>query len=141
MRVDVFTGPDTNIKLKEREGARDYYNGGEDQGEDRVALLYSAWSSMLGEPSDAVDKFLRSTGLGQSMLPNAPHLENCKLSSELNKRLDNRAGNETFPSWTSWKGELDTHPASTNDEQIKSFRHQEASKGSYPPWVRSPESL
>ncbi|KAK4784986.1 hypothetical protein SAY86_001675 [Trapa natans] len=114
-----------------------YSNGVDDEEEDTVALLYSAWSSVLGagEPSDAVDKFLRSNGSNQWMLPKAPHLEDCKLMSELNKRLDDRQGEETFPRWTSWKGALDTRQTPSTDDQIKRLRHREASSGSYPPWI------
>ncbi|OWM71665.1 hypothetical protein CDL15_Pgr005853 [Punica granatum] len=134
--INIFTSPNTSIELKETERKQDYDNNSrQEQDGHRIALLYSAWSSMLRESSDVADEFLRSVGLSRSTLPNAPYLENCKLSSELNRRLDNQAKNESFPPWVSWKGALDTHPASSSNEQLKDFWHQETSKGSNPPWI------
>ncbi|KAJ6857860.1 hypothetical protein NC652_040391 [Populus alba x Populus x berolinensis] len=46
-----------------------------------------------------------------------------------------RAENERLPPWTTWKGLLDTHPASMANEQLKYLRHQAISEGAYPPWL------
>ncbi|KAF2306987.1 hypothetical protein GH714_023048 [Hevea brasiliensis] len=76
-----------------------------------------------------------SHGLSKSAVPTAPHLENCKLSAKVGERLDKRAGNESFPPWTTWNGLLDMHPASTANEQHRYFRHQAMSDDAYPPWI------
>lgn len=107
-------------------------NGVDDE---RVSLLYSAWSALISESVDGESELLQSVGLTKSTVPNAPHLENCKLSAHINERLDKRAENESVPPWTTWKGLLDMHPASTANEQLRYFRHQAISEGAYPPWV------
>lgn len=105
--------------------------------QNRASLLCSAWAIMLKESSSEtkVDELLHTVGLTRSMVPEAPHLEDCKLRSRLNSRLDNRINDERFPPWTSWKGALDTHPASLSNEQSKDFRRRQKSQGTYPPWV------
>ncbi|KAI9377111.1 hypothetical protein POPTR_019G019800v4 [Populus trichocarpa] len=103
--------------------------------DERVLLLHSAWSALLSESVDGKSAFWHSAGLDKSTVPNAPHLENCKLSERTNERLDKRAENERLPPWTTWKGLLDTHPASMANEQLKYFRHQALSEGAYPPWI------
>lgn len=103
--------------------------------DERVSLLHSAWSALLSESDDGKSAFWHSAGLDKSAVPNAPHLENCKLSEQTNERLDKRAENERLPPWTTWKGLLDTQPASMANEQLKYFRHQAISEGAYPPWV------
>lgn len=96
--------------------------------------LYSAWSNLLHQ-STSEDELLPGKRLGSSNIPKAPHLENCKLSARINKRLDSRAENESFPPWTIWKGMLDNLPLSTPDEQLWYYRHKAISQGAYPPWV------
>ncbi|KAG8649791.1 uncharacterized protein LOC110620685 isoform X2 [Manihot esculenta] len=93
------------------------------------------WSASLSETVDGESELLQRLGLSRSSVPNAPHLENCKLNAKINHRLDKREGNETFPPWTTWKGLLDVHPASTANEQLRHFRHQAISEGAYPPWI------
>ncbi|KAF2287585.1 hypothetical protein GH714_001405 [Hevea brasiliensis] len=107
-------------------------NGVDDE---RISFLQSAWSASLSEAVDGESEFLQSVGLSKSAVPIAPHLENCKLSAKINERLDKHAGNETFPPWTTWKGLLDMHPASSANEQLRYFRHQSISEGAYPPWI------
>ncbi|KAG5542649.1 hypothetical protein RHGRI_015702 [Rhododendron griersonianum] len=77
----------------------------------QVSFLYSAWSALLdestkgeGELPQGADQVRRSN----NNVPKAPHLEDCKLSAQLNKKLDKRVENESFPPWTLWKGLLDT---------------------------------
>lgn len=103
--------------------------------DESVSFLHSAWSASLSETVDGESELLQRLGLSRSSVPNAPHLENCKLNAKINHRLDKREGNETFPPWTTWKGLLDVHPASTANEQLRHFRHQAISEGAYPPWV------
>ncbi|KAG5536106.1 hypothetical protein RHGRI_023780 [Rhododendron griersonianum] len=83
----------------------------EDNIDERVSFLYSAWSALLdesmkgeGELPQGADQVSRSN----NNVSNAPHLEDCKLSAQLNKKLDKRVENESFPPWTLWKGLLDT---------------------------------
>ncbi|KAF7131874.1 hypothetical protein RHSIM_Rhsim09G0136400 [Rhododendron simsii] len=97
--------------------------------DERVSFLYSAWSALLdestnseGELPQGADQVKRSN----NNVPKAPHLEDCKLSAQLNKKLDKRVENERFPPWTLWKGLLDR--SSTASEQLKC-------NGAYPPWA------
>lgn len=88
--------------------------------DEKVSLLYKAWSDLLA-------------GNKRSNVPQPPHLENCKSSVEVSRRLDTRLQNGTFPPWTTWKGMLDR--ISSDDEQLKYYRDQIISQGTYPPWV------
>ncbi|XP_030503970.2 uncharacterized protein LOC115719173 [Cannabis sativa] len=105
--------------------------------DERVAQLYSAWSSLLttGISLEKNEHHLLKLGLNESDVPNAPHLMNCKLKTQENERLDKRGGNENFPPWTSWKGQLDSFPAAAKSDQFKNFKHQAAYEGSHPPWI------
>lgn len=96
--------------------------------EENVSLLYKAWSDLLGVSTDQIR-------LNRLHVPRAPHLQDCKLSSEMNHRLDTRLPNGTFPPWTVWKGLLDYLPLSPIDEQLKQYRDHVISQGAYPPWV------
>ncbi|KAJ6761598.1 ALPHA- 16 -FUCOSYLTRANSFERASE [Salix koriyanagi] len=107
-------------------------NGADDE---RVSLLHSAWNSLLSEPVDGGSALRHGAGLDRSAVPNAPHLENCKLNEQTNERLDKRHENERLPPWTTWKGLIDTHSASMANEQIEYFRDQAISEGAYPPWI------
>ncbi|CAO2837001.1 unnamed protein product [Amaranthus hypochondriacus] len=96
--------------------------------EEKVSLLYSAWSTLLNESLDP-------SANEQPSVPNAPHLENCMLRAKTNKRLDERVGNATFPPWTLWKGSLDAYSKVSEDLKLSDFRHQDISEGTYPPWI------
>ncbi|KAB5529490.1 hypothetical protein DKX38_019571 [Salix brachista] len=134
---DTVTSADCKFKRKEisRErwvGSRRSENGVDDE---RVSLLFSAWSALLSESVDGEIAFWESAGLSKSAVPNAPHLERCELSEQINERLDKHSKNERLPPWTTWKGLLNTHPASMPAEQLRYFRHQAISEGAYPPWI------
>ncbi|XP_022965401.1 uncharacterized protein LOC111465317 [Cucurbita maxima] len=121
-----------NLKVEEVERPKDFRKIEVHVDEDKVSLLYAAWSSSLTEPIRGNNAFSRYLGLYKATVPNAPHLEDCKLKVEANKRFDERT--DGFLHWTSWKGFLDMHPTATSEESSY-LRHQEMSKGSYPPWV------
>ncbi|KAJ6296610.1 hypothetical protein OIU78_022347 [Salix suchowensis] len=123
-RNEVFTERWVDSKRSE--------NGADDE---RVSLLHSAWNSLLSESVDGGSAFRHGAGLDRSAVPNAPHLENCKLKEQTNERLDKRNENEMLPPWTTWKGLIDTHPASLANEQIEYFRDQTISEDAYPPWI------
>lgn len=131
----MVTSGDCNSELKETQRWVDSNESNKRSVDDRVSLLYSAWSALLDEPVNAESKILKQVGLSRSSVPKAPHLENCKLSAQINERLDNHAENESFPPWTIWKGLLDIYPSSATDEQLRYLRHQAISEGAYPPWV------
>lgn len=139
--IQNYTGTNYSSRLKETDRIADLPKSKEfndDDGE-RTSLLYSAWSSLLTDHSASREnEQVLKLGLNRSSLPNAPHLENCKLRTQVNKRFDKRdRTDETFPPWTSWKGLLKMHPAAANNKQrLSHFRHQAASEGAYPPWVR-----
>ena len=135
--ADTATSADCKFKRKEIFTERWVDSKRSENGVDdeRVSLLHSAWSALLSESVDGEIAFWQSSGLSKSAVPNAPHLENCKLSEQINEHLDKRAENERLPPWTTWKGLLTAHPASMPAEQLRYFRHQAMPEGAYPPWV------
>ncbi|KAG5044415.1 hypothetical protein JHK87_008330 [Glycine soja] len=123
----MVTRTDCNFKPKETERLTDLKSR-----EEREYLLYSAWSCVL---TKSESECLLKLGISKSSLPKAPHLENCKVKTQLYDCLDKRTGNHSFPPWTSWKGLLDTHPAAATTEQIKILRRQAVLESAYPPWI------
>ncbi|KAJ7978166.1 Alpha-(1,6)-fucosyltransferase [Quillaja saponaria] len=121
--------------LKKQKGILDLERSRERTVNERVTLLYSCWSVLLTESIDEADKYLQKLGLSRSTLPDAPHLENCKMRVGLNERHDKRRESDNFPPWTSWKGSLDMFPAAASNEQMKNSRHWAPSEGAYPPWI------
>ncbi|KAJ9682509.1 hypothetical protein PVL29_018433 [Vitis rotundifolia] len=103
--------------------------------DEKVSLLYSAWSALLNETIVEDSEFFQRFGLSKSSVPKAPHFENCKLNTKVNERLDTRCKNGRFTPWTIWKGFLDIYPPSETDEQMIYLRQAAMSKGSYPPWI------
>ncbi|KAI4350093.1 hypothetical protein L6164_010614 [Bauhinia variegata] len=130
--INMVTSTECNFKADKTERLVDLKSSRERDNDEKVSLLYSAWSALL---TKSTAEYLQKHGINESALPSAPHLENCKMKSELYNRLDKRTGNERFPPWTSWEGFLDNYPAAANNEQMKNFRHEAASKGAYPPWI------
>lgn len=129
------TGGDINAIQREREIVMHSQGSTSPGMNEKVSSLYSAWSDLLSKSIDENGQFSQWTILRKSNVPKAPHLENCKLSAEVNQRLDRRLRNESFPPWTIWKGRLDDFPLSITDEQLKNYRDQMISEGSYPPWI------
>lgn len=111
-----------SFKPKEIERLTDLKSRKEINQDERVSLLYSAWSCVLTEPKTERSKCLWKLGISESNLPNAPHLENCNAKSQLHNRLDTRIGNDSFPPWTSRKGLLNMPPLAV-------------SEGNHPPWI------
>ena len=103
--------------------------------DEKASLLYSVWSALLNESIVQDSEFFQRFRLSKSSVPKAPHFENCKLNTQVNKRLDARGKNGRFPPWTIWKGFLDIYTPSATDEQMRYLRRQAKSIGSYPPWV------
>jgi hypothetical protein len=132
----MVTGSNCNFKLKETERLLYLKSTREQESDEKVSLLYSSWSEVLNKSTTEGNGDLeRKFGIRGSNLPNAPHLENCKLKTQLYRDFDKRIGNERFPPWTSWKGFLQTIPVVPN-EHIQNPKHDEAvSEGAYPPWV------
>ncbi|GAV82996.1 hypothetical protein CFOL_v3_26447 [Cephalotus follicularis] len=126
---------DCNFKLKDVNRWVDSQRSQQDKDDDRSSLLYSAWGSLLTESDMVESEFIQRFGVSKSGIPNGPHLENCKLSTQVNERLDKHAKNESFPPWTSWMGFLDMHLSSVTKEQLMYFRHQAISESAYPPWI------
>lgn len=134
--INLVTSTDCNLKPKETERlVVDSHSIKENNDDERVSLLYSAWSAMLTTSVDEESEYLKLLRLSRSNVPNAPHLENCKLRTQVNERLDRRHRNESFPPWTGWKGLLDMHPAAAINEQLTYFKNRVISKGAYPPWI------
>ncbi|XVF57095.1 hypothetical protein PTKIN_Ptkin06aG0176300 [Pterospermum kingtungense] len=127
--INVVTSSDCKFKLKETERFVD-----SQRDEERVSLLTEAWGALLAEREPEESEFLQRFGFSKSIVPNAPHFENCKLSAQVNKRLDARGEAGRFPPWTTWKGSLDMYLATAADENVRR-RRQAVSKGAYPPWV------
>ena len=131
----MVTSEDCDYKAKETEGRMNSQKIDERSTDEKAALLYSVWSALLNESIVQDSEFFQRFGLNKSSVPKAPHFENCKLNTQLNKCLDARGKNGRFPPWTVWKGFLDIYPPSETDEQMRYLRRQAMSKGSYPPWV------
>ncbi|XP_058770589.1 uncharacterized protein LOC131644179 [Vicia villosa] len=127
--INMVTGANCNVKIKEAKRLLDLKSARERDNDERISSLYSVWSAVLNESKNEDNWDLWSS------LPNAPHLENCKLKTQLYRDFDKRIGNETFPLWTSWKGYLQTLPVVPN-EHIQNPKHDKAvSEGAYPPWI------
>jgi len=131
--LDMVTGANCNFKLKETKRLLDLTSTRERDNDERVSSLYSAWSAVLNKST--MEDLEHKLGIKWSSLPNAPHLENCKLKTQLYRDFDERIGNERLPPWTSWKGFLQTFHV-VPDEHIQNPKLDEAvSEGAYPPWV------
>ncbi|XP_058183280.1 uncharacterized protein LOC131301129 [Rhododendron vialii] len=123
--INMVTEGDCNLKPREIERVTCSQQTLDSKMDERVSLLYSAWSGLLNESMKGEGELLQGV---RSNVPKAPHLENCKLSAQINKNLDKHVENESFPPWTLWKGFLDTYPSSTASERLKY-------EGVYPPWI------
>ncbi|XP_072995991.1 uncharacterized protein [Typha latifolia] len=104
--------------------------------QEKIMNLYATWSNLLGAKDAANEAPLG--GIQNSRVPQAPHVENCKLNVERNWHFDSRGGNGSFPAWTLWRGllglELFKHASSKRPEHMQ-FAHLEEFEGAYPPWV------
>ncbi|KAF6145608.1 hypothetical protein GIB67_037641 [Kingdonia uniflora] len=139
MSADKGRSSDHNSMPKETERRRNSQENDEWSNRERVSLLYSCWTAMLNESEDGAGELFRKVGLSRSSVPKAPHLENCKLSTEVYGHLDNRRQeNENFSSWTNWEGlfsrKTDGRTSSVDKEQ-QHFNHQAKSEDSNPPWI------
>ncbi|XP_022719034.1 uncharacterized protein LOC111277115 [Durio zibethinus] len=133
--INVVASSDCKFKLKETERWVDSRQRETQSDDERVSLLTEAWGALLAEREPEESEFLQRFGLSKSSVPNAPHLENCKSSVQVNKRLDTRTRDGRFPPWTTWKGSLDMYPATAADENNRSFKRYAVSDGAYPPWI------
>ncbi|KAK4435950.1 hypothetical protein Salat_0758600 [Sesamum alatum] len=132
----MVTSRDCNNLLKEGERIMYTKESAVNRGiDEKVASLYTAWSNSLSESIEKEGQSSQRIRLSKSNVPEAPHLENCKLSVEVSQRLDTRLPNSSFPPWTIWKGMLEDLPLSVTDEQLKYYRDQIISEGAYPPWI------
>lgn len=95
--------------------------------------LYNAWSTLLDTNSDEVMK--------SSDVPRPPHLENCRLKWERNKKFDSYSDNGVFPPWTLWKGSLGLELFNQNYSDSEEWRQMffrsnaKSDRAPYPPWV------
>lgn len=133
--ADRVTGGDCNAKPKEIETMMYSERSIDSKVDKRVRLLNSVWGALLNKSLNGKGQLSRSTELGGPNVPNAPHLENCKLIEDVNKRLDKLIENERSPPWTIWKGMLTNYPFSTTNEQLRYPKHQPISESANPPWV------
>lgn len=130
--IDAFTGGDSDVGPKVVERMVFAQSSISFVVDERVTSLYSTWSTLLNDSVNGKVVSSKRVGKERSNVPRAPHLENCKLSAQINQRLDKRIGNEKFPRWTIWKGLLNNYPLPATDEQL---RYQAISEGAYPPWI------
>ena len=132
----MVTSEDCNYEEKGTDSRMNTQKNDDKRGTDeKVSLLYSAWSALLNESMIDDGEFFQRFRLSKSSVPKAPHFENCKSKTQVNERLDTHGKNGRFPPWTIWKGFLDIYPPSEPDEQMRYLRRQAMSEGSYPPWV------
>ncbi|KAB8089437.1 hypothetical protein EE612_014376 [Oryza sativa] len=95
--------------------------------------LYNAWSTLLDTTSDEVMK--------SSDVPRPPHLENCRLKWERNKKFDSYSDNGVFPPWTLWKGSLGLELFNQNYSDSEEWRQMffrsnaKSDRAPYPPWI------
>nr|XP_027104599.1 uncharacterized protein LOC113725565 [Coffea arabica]XP_027104600.1 uncharacterized protein LOC113725565 [Coffea arabica]XP_027104601.1 uncharacterized protein LOC113725565 [Coffea arabica]XP_027104602.1 uncharacterized protein LOC113725565 [Coffea arabica]XP_027104603.1 uncharacterized protein LOC113725565 [Coffea arabica] len=129
----AIIGSDCNSKQKEKERITFSQKSAIIEIDERVQRLYSVWSNSLSKSASEKGQSGISRLDGQNF-PDAPHLENCRLRVEINRRLDSRAENESSPPWTIWKGMLDNFPLTT-DEQQRYLGHQLTSESAYLPWI------
>ncbi|XP_062220679.1 uncharacterized protein LOC133920060 isoform X2 [Phragmites australis] len=98
--------------------------------EARIMHLYNAWSTLLNTTRDEV--------LKSSDVSRPPHLDDCRLNVERNKRFDSYGDNGTFPPWTLWRGSLGLELLSQNylekGEQMH-FTPNANPDRQYPPWI------
>nr|CAB3470330.1 unnamed protein product [Digitaria exilis] len=93
--------------------------------EARITHLFNAWSALLNTTGDDI--------LKRPDVPRPPHLENCRLSVEKNKKFDSRGDDGTFPPWTLWKGSLGLELF--NQAKNKNWAANANPDGQYPPWI------
>ncbi|XP_004302101.1 PREDICTED: uncharacterized protein LOC101295143 [Fragaria vesca subsp. vesca] len=89
---------------------------------ERVSLLYSAWSALLNESDSGESDYLLRHGLNKSNVPNAPHLEYCKLKAQVYKRLDKHPENESLAT-------------AAKNEHSSYFRNQAMSEAASAGWI------
>ncbi|KAL3520998.1 hypothetical protein ACH5RR_019147 [Cinchona calisaya] len=128
-------GSDCNSKQNEKERIIYSQKSAIIEIDEKVQRLYSVWSKSLSKSANEEGQFPGISRRGGTNVPNAPHLENCTLRVEVNRRLDSRAENGNLPPWTIWKGMLQNFPLTTDDQQRKFLRNQLISAGAYPPWI------
>ncbi|KAH6802950.1 hypothetical protein C2S51_034396 [Perilla frutescens var. frutescens] len=121
--------------LKERERIMFSEESNISATDEKVSLLYRAWGDLLSKTTNKEAQLFQTIRLSKLNVPQAPHLENCKSSAELNQPLDTRLPNGSFPPWTIWKGMLNGLPLSDTDEQLKQYMDHIISEGAYPPWI------
>ncbi|KAJ0253853.1 Alpha-(1,6)-fucosyltransferase [Hirschfeldia incana] len=90
----------------------------EENNDDQVKLLVSAWDNLLLNNED----YFKKLGKSKDDVLNAPHLENCEERTRVRERLDTRISNQTFPSWISG-GDEDNYPL-TRRVQKEIWYHQ-----------------
>lgn len=137
--ISMVTNGDCKPQPGSRNGRMDSWGSNNKHIVDgQVSLLYSAWSASLGDSDKEENKFLRQVRPSRASVPKAPHLEDCKLSRQVNERYDNHGENKSLPPWTLWKGLLNSHAASSTSEQLRYLR-QRISEGAHTPWVAGSE--
>ncbi|OEL13068.1 hypothetical protein BAE44_0025913 [Dichanthelium oligosanthes] len=97
--------------------------------EARITHLFNAWSALLNTTSDDV--------LKRPDVPRPPHLENCRLNVEKNKKSYGQGDDGgAFPRWTLWKGSLGLELFDPALHAKKGVGAANASPGGqYPPWI------
>ncbi|OAY76947.1 hypothetical protein ACMD2_07459 [Ananas comosus] len=110
---------------------------GEISNEERIMNLFSSWSALLNGPKYGEGETLMGEAQS-SAVPRPPHLENCRLNVERNKRFDNYGENRSFPPWTLWRGLLGLELLKPTTSKGSEHNHLEQTAkfdGAYPPWI------
>lgn len=109
--------------------------GEELKDEERISLLFSAWSAMLDKSKDIEGELFHGKLKGNTV-PKAPHLEDCKITVETNLHFDKRGENGSTPTWTIWRGLLGMKLLRKTLETGTMLSGYNATfEGAYPPWV------
>ena len=108
---------------------------GELRDDERIFLLFSAWTAALDRSKDVKGQFFQGEWKGITV-PKAPHLEDCKASVEINNHLNKHDENGSSLPWTLWRGLLGTKLLHRTLEagQMHSGYNTKF-EGAYPPWV------
>ncbi|KAK3159424.1 hypothetical protein QOZ80_2AG0149950 [Eleusine coracana subsp. coracana] len=94
--------------------------------ENSIMDLYNAWSTLLNTTREVQES---------SGVPRPPHLDNCKLYTQRNKKFDSYGGNGTFPPWTLWKGSLGLELLNKTYAENAEFIPNANRNKHYPPWI------
>lgn len=135
MIVEIKRSADCGASPKDVGRLKNFRKNVEMKDDERIFLLYSAWSAELDKSKDVEGQSFHKE-LEGTTVPKAPHLEDCKAGVEMNNHLDKHGENGSSPPWTLWRGSLGTKLFQRSMETgWAHFGNTTKVEGAYPPWV------